>query len=46
MKSGYDYMTEHPGEYDPPAIFRAQRAAVIEMVSHHIRLFGSAGRAS
>ena len=45
MKSGYDYMTEHPGEFDPPAIFRAQRAAVIEMATHHIRLFGSAGRA-
>ncbi len=29
MKSGYDFMTEHPGEYDPPSLFRAQRAAVI-----------------
>ena len=26
MKSGYDYMTEHPGEYDPPKLFAAQRA--------------------
>jgi fructose-bisphosphate aldolase class II len=45
MKSGYDYMTEHPGEYDPPAIFTAQRAAVMEMAKHHIRLFGSEGKA-
>jgi fructose-bisphosphate aldolase class II len=45
MKSGYDYMTEHPGEYDPPALFRAQRAAVMDMASDHIRLFGSEGKA-
>lgn len=45
MKSGYDYMTDHPGEYDPPALFRAQRAAVIDMAKDHIRLFGSEGRA-
>ena len=45
MQSGYDYMTEHPGEYDPPALFRAQRAAVINMAKDHIRLFGSEGKA-
>jgi fructose-bisphosphate aldolase class II len=45
MRSGYDYMTAHPGEYDPPALFRAQRAAVIELASDHIRMFGSAGKA-
>ncbi len=45
MKSGYDFMTEHPGEYDPPSIFKAQRAAVLEMAKHHIQLFGSAGKA-
>jgi fructose-bisphosphate aldolase class II len=45
MRSGYDYMTEHPGEYDPPALFRAQRAAVIELASNHIRMFGSDGKA-
>jgi ketose-bisphosphate aldolase len=45
MQSGYDYMTEHPGEYDPPALFRAQRAAVMDMASDHIRLFGSDGKA-
>jgi ketose-bisphosphate aldolase len=45
MQSGYDYMGAHPGEYDPPALFRAQRAAVIEMAKDHIRIFGSEGRA-
>jgi ketose-bisphosphate aldolase len=45
MKSGFDYMTAHPGEYDPPALFRAQRAAVIEMAKGHIAMFGSAGKA-
>jgi ketose-bisphosphate aldolase len=45
MKSGYDYMTAHPGEYDPPALFRAQRAAVVEMARAHIAMFGSAGKA-
>jgi ketose-bisphosphate aldolase len=45
MKSGYDYMTAHPGEYDPPALFRAQRAAVIQMARSHITMFGSAGKA-
>lgn len=45
MKSGYDYMSAHPGQYDPPALFRAQRAAVVEMVKGHITMFGSAGKA-
>lgn len=45
MQAGYDYMTEHPGHYDPPSIFAAQRAAVIEMTREHIGLFGSEGTA-
>ena len=44
MKSGYDYMTEHPGEYDPPALFAAQREAVMDMTRDHIRMFGSEGK--
>jgi fructose-bisphosphate aldolase class II len=44
MKSGYDYMNEHPGEYDPPALFAAQREAVMEMTRDHIRAFGSEGK--
>ena len=31
--------------FDPPAFFRAQRAAVIEMAKGHIAMFGSAGKA-
>ncbi len=45
MKSGFEYMSAHPGEYDPPGIFTAQRAAVMEMARYHIRLFGSEGKA-
>ena len=45
MKSGYDFMTEHPGDYDPPKLFAVQRAAVMEMARYHIRAFGSEGKA-
>jgi fructose-bisphosphate aldolase class II len=45
MKSGFDFMTEHPGDYDPPKLFAAQRTAVMEMAKYHIRLFGSEGKA-
>jgi fructose-bisphosphate aldolase class II len=45
MQSGYDYMTEHAGEYDPPKLFASQRAAVLDMAKDHIRLFGSDGKA-
>lgn len=45
MKSGYDFMTGHPGDYDPPKLFAAQREAVMEMARYHIRIFGSAGKA-
>jgi ketose-bisphosphate aldolase len=44
MRSGYDFMTAHPGEFDPPSLFRAQRAAVIAMATDHIRMFGSEGK--
>lgn len=45
MKSGYDFMTENPGKYDPPSIFTAQRGAVMAMAMDHIRMFGSDGKA-
>jgi fructose-bisphosphate aldolase class II len=45
MQAGYDYMTDHPDVYDPPKLFEAQRAAVMEMAREHIRLFGSEGKA-
>jgi fructose-bisphosphate aldolase class II len=44
MRSGHEYMSAHPGEYDPPSMFKAQRAAVTEMAKEHIRLFGSEER--
>ena len=46
MRSGYDYMSEHSGEFDPPSIMKVQRAAVMEMAKDHIRKFGSEGRAA
>jgi fructose-bisphosphate aldolase class II len=45
LSAGFDYLTVHPGEYDPPKVFAAQRAAVKDMASHHIRMFGSEGKA-
>ena len=45
MASGYDYMTAHPGKYDPPSLFAVQREAVKAMAAEHIEMFGSAGRA-
>jgi len=45
MKSGFDFMTENPGKYDPPSIFKVQRAAVKDMAADHITRFGSAGKA-
>jgi fructose-bisphosphate aldolase class II len=45
MRSGFDYMTQHPGEYDPPALMKVQRAAVKAMAEDHIRMFGSEGKA-
>jgi ketose-bisphosphate aldolase len=45
IQSGYDYVTAHPTEYDPPKLFAAQRAAVLEMAKEHIGKFGAQGRA-
>lgn len=45
MQAGYDYMTEHPGHFDPPSLFAVQRAAVMEVTREHIGLFGSEGKA-
>jgi len=45
IQSGYDYVSAHPTEYDPPKLFVAQRAAVVEMAKEHIGKFGAEGRA-
>src|SRR3954464_15461016 len=47
MTSGLELLktAERQDKWDPPSLFRHQRAAVMEMARSHIRLFGSAGRA-
>lgn len=47
MKSGLEFLrsAEADGRWDPPSLFRHQRAAVTEMAARHIRLFGGSGRA-
>jgi fructose-bisphosphate aldolase class II len=45
MKSGFDFMSDNPGKYDPPSIMKIQHAAVKAMAGDHIRMFGSAGKA-
>jgi fructose-bisphosphate aldolase class II len=45
MQSGYDYITDHPTEYDPPKLFAHQRTAVKDMAAEYIRMFGGEGRA-
>jgi len=47
MQSSWEFLreAEEKGKWDPPSLFRHQRAAVMEMAQHHMRLFGSTGRA-
>jgi fructose-bisphosphate aldolase class II len=47
MKSGLEALrsADEANRWDPPTLFRRQRAAVLEMARRHIRLFGGAGRA-
>jgi fructose-bisphosphate aldolase class II len=45
MQSGYDYITAHPTEYDPPSLFKHQRAEVLAMAKEYFKLFGSEGKA-
>jgi fructose-bisphosphate aldolase class II len=48
MRSALDFLrdtAEATGKWDPPSLFAAQRAAVVEMARRHMRLFGSSGRA-
>lgn len=45
LSAGFEYLTAHPGEYDPPKVFAAQRAAVKDMAAQHMRMFGSEGKA-
>ena len=40
-----EYLDANPAKHDPPALLTHVRAAVKEMAEHHIRMFGSAGKA-
>jgi ketose-bisphosphate aldolase len=41
-----EWLDANPAKKDPPSLLRHVRAAVKEMAEEHIRIFGSAGRAS
>jgi fructose-bisphosphate aldolase class II len=41
-----DYLDAHPGKHDPPALLKHVRTAVKAMAEQHIRIFGSAGKAT
>ncbi len=41
-----EYLEANPGKHDPPSLLAHVRGAVKEMAERHIRIFGSAGRAS
>jgi ketose-bisphosphate aldolase len=47
MKSGLDFLrqAEERDSWDPPSLFTATRAAVLQMSADHMRRFGSAGKA-
>ena len=45
IQSGYDYVSARPTEYDPPKLFVAQRAAVLDMAKEHMAKFGAQGHA-
>ncbi len=47
MKSSLEFLrtAEEKDVWDPPSLFRHQRAAVMAMAQQHMRLFGSAGSA-
>jgi ketose-bisphosphate aldolase len=47
LVEGYrEYLNDNPSKHDPPSLFRHVRGAVQTMADTHIRIFGSAGRAS
>ena len=40
-----EYLGANPGKHDPPSLLGHVREAVKQMAVHHIRMFGSAGKA-
>jgi fructose-bisphosphate aldolase, class II len=47
MKPSLEFLrdAEQRNKWDPPSLFRHQKAAVMDMARQHIRLFGGSGRA-
>ena len=47
MQSGLEFLkgAETADKWDPPSLFKHQRAAVKDMAATHMRIFGSSGRA-
>ena len=41
-----EYLDANPGKHDPPALLKHVRSAVKQMAEEHIRIFGSAGKAT
>ena len=41
-----EYLEANPGKHDPPALLKHVRSAVKQMAEEHIRIFGSAGKAT
>jgi fructose-bisphosphate aldolase, class II len=48
MRSGLEFLkdAEARDKWDPPSLFRHQRAALMSMAVEHMRTFGSSGRAA
>ena len=46
VDSHREYLEANPGKHDPPALLKHVRSAVKEMAEEHIRIFGSAGKAT
>src|ERR1700749_932304 len=46
VESHREYLEANPGKHDPPKLLAHVREAVKTMAEDHIRIFGSAGRAS
>ncbi len=47
MRSALEFLmgAQEQGKWDPPSLFRHQRAAVMQTAQEHMQLFGSSGRA-
>jgi fructose-bisphosphate aldolase class II len=46
IESSREFLEANTGKHDPPSLFKHVRAAVKDVATEHIEIFGSAGRAS